>query len=136
MLYRCKKPSKSMPSKASLPSALVDPGDIPQSLDSSGKHSKQSSPRSKLSSNSSNAENSAKSPWFKSFKSFRRRKEVTSEHSGHIATNNFVVSKVLLIWKNLILSAEICQNLVGKIPFLLEIHFEKEKNRAPWLERD
>ena len=79
---RCKKPSKSMPSKASLPSALVDPGDIqPQSIDSGGRHSKQSSSRSKLSSNSSNADTTSKSPFLKPFKSFKRKKQGGDEEA-------------------------------------------------------
>ena len=62
-----------MPSKASLPSALVDPVDNPpQSIDSGGeRHSKQSSSRSKISTNSST--NNNENPFFKSFKSFRRK---------------------------------------------------------------
>ena len=63
-----------MPSKASLPSSLVDPVDNlpPQSLDSVERHSKQSSSRSKLSSNSSN---NNENPILKSFKNFRRKSD-------------------------------------------------------------
>ncbi len=66
-----------MPTKASLPSALVEPTDLPpHSMDSSEKHSKVSSSRSKLSSHSSQNESgtTAGTGLFKSFKSFRRKK--------------------------------------------------------------
>ena len=66
-----------MPSKASLPSALVDPvdheGRTPQSIDSGGRHS---SSRSKISSNSSNnPSNNNENPILKTFKSFRRKSD-------------------------------------------------------------
>ena len=78
--FRCKEPPKTMPTKASLPSALVETTDLqPHSMDSSGKHSKLSSSRSKLSSHSSQAETG--NSIFKGFKSFRRKKP-TSEADG------------------------------------------------------
>lgn len=86
-ICRCKRPSKSMPSKASLPSALVDPVDNPpQSIDSGGRHSKQSSSRSKISSNSSNTDN----PFTKSFKSFRRKSDKT-ETNHNTEVNNSIL---------------------------------------------
>lgn len=72
--FRCKKPTKTMPSKASLPSALVDPMEVtaPQSIDSGGRHSKQSSSRSKISSAASSMHNDSSSI-LKKFKLFRQK---------------------------------------------------------------
>ena len=82
MFFRCKKPSKSMPSKASLPSALVDATDVPpQSIDSAEHFSKQSSSRSKLSSNNSSKDEppavsaAPSSGFMQKFKMFRRKSE-------------------------------------------------------------
>lgn len=63
-----------MPSKASLPSALVDPMEnaAPQSIDSGGRHSKQSSSRSKISSAASSTNNDSSSI-LKKFKLFRQK---------------------------------------------------------------
>ena len=72
---RCKKPSNAMPSKASLPSALVDPTDMPpHSMDSVGRQSKQSSSRSgKPSSNSSKDDGATSTRSFlKPFKNFKK----------------------------------------------------------------
>ena len=68
-----------MPSKASLPSALVDPIDNPpQIMDSGGRLSKQSSSRSKISSNSSQADN----PLLRPFKSFKKKTQNLEEQSA------------------------------------------------------
>ena len=73
-----------MPSKASLPSALVDATDVPpQSIDSAEHFSKQSSSRSKLSSNNSSKDEppapavsaAPSSGFMQKFKMFRRKSE-------------------------------------------------------------
>ena len=70
-LFRCRQPTRSMPAKASLPSALVD---VPPTSIDSGKQSKRSSSRSKLSSNNSSSDVKVATPFIKHFKSIRKKK--------------------------------------------------------------
>ena len=84
-----------MPSKASLPSALVDASDVPpQSIDSAEHFSKQSSSRSKLSSNNSSKDEppaTAPAPstqttnFMQKFKIFRRKSE---NNNQPVSANN------------------------------------------------
>ena len=99
LIFRCKKPSKNMPSKASLPSALVDPIDpsiAPQSIDSG---ERQSSSRSKISTNSST--NNNENPFFKSFKSFRRKRKSDQKDLNGVWHNIQVMEDRTLFWMNL-----------------------------------
>ena len=79
-----------MPSKASLPSALVDASDVPpQSIDSVEHFSKQSSSRSKLSSNnSSKDEPPSNNSILQKFKFFNRRKSDNNNQSASSPVNN------------------------------------------------